>query len=162
MNGKRLVVIVWIGLLALASVNTTFAAAPPTLPDEVVKAITAGLLDEYHAYNTYQAIIDEFGKVRPFVNIQKAEAQHIAALKAIFTQYGAAIPAQPNVEPLALPSVAEACQAGAAAEIANYALYDGLLEAVKDYPDILRVMTVLRNASEFNHLPAFEHCAARG
>jgi hypothetical protein len=161
MNGKRLVVIVWIGLLALASVNSAFAAAP-TLPDEVVKAITAGLLDEYHAYNTYQAIIDEFGKVRPFVNIQKAEAQHIAALKAIFTQYGVAIPAQPNVEPLALTSVAEACQAGAAAEIANYALYDGLLETVKDYPDILRVMTTLRNASEFNHLPAFERCAARG
>jgi hypothetical protein len=40
--------------------------------------------------------------------------------------------------------------------------YDGLLETVKDYPDILRVMTALRNASAFNHLPAFERSAARG
>jgi hypothetical protein len=161
MNAKRLVVIVWIALLGLALVNTAFAAEPPTLPDEVVKAITAGLIDEYHAYNTYQAIIDEFGRVWPFVNIQKAEAQHISALKAIFTQYGLAIPEQPNVEPLTFTSVAEACKAGAAAEIANYALYDGMLAAVKDYPDILRVMTTLRNASEYNHLPAFERCAAR-
>lgn len=161
MNAKRLVVIVWIALLALALVNTASAAESPTLPDAVVKAITAGLMDEYHAYNTYQAIIDEFGKVRPFLNIQKAEAQHIAALKAVFAQYGVAIPAQPRVELLTFTSVVEACQAGAAAEIANYALYDGMLAAVKDYPDITRVITALRNASEYNHLSAFERCATR-
>jgi hypothetical protein len=162
MNGKRLIIVVWIGLLALTFGNTAFAAGPATLPDEVVEALTVALMDEYHAYNTYQAVIDVFGNVRPFVNIQKAEAQHISALKTLFTQYGLAIPEQPDVEPLTFTSVAEACQAGAAAEVANYALYDGLFATVKNYPDILSVMTALRNASAYNHLPAFERCAARG
>ena len=31
---------------------------------------------------------------------------------------------------------------------------------VQDYPDMVQVFTSLRDASEFQHLPAFENCAA--
>ncbi len=130
------------------------------LPDEVVEALLAGLNDEYHAYAVYQAVIDQFGPVTPFVQIQSAEANHIAALQNIFTRYGLDIPEpQPLTDDLSFDSVADACALGAEAEIANFELYDQWIDAVSDYPDMVQVFTALRNASEYNHLPAFQSCA---
>ncbi|MCB9436098.1 MAG: hypothetical protein H6673_03785 [Anaerolineales bacterium] len=132
------------------------------LTDEAIEALEAGLQDEYHAYATYGAIIDQFGAVAPFTTIQYSESQHIQALVRIFERYGLDVP---EAEPMTVPTfdtLADACAAGAAAEIANFDLYDEWLETVSDYPDLVRVFTALRNASEFNHLPAFEACAALG
>jgi hypothetical protein len=130
------------------------------LPEDVIAAITAGLMDEHNAYNVYQAVIDQFGTIRPFTNIQRAEAQHIAALEVIFDRYGVEVPAVPALDTVpTFTSLTDACQAAADAEIANFALYDEWLETVSDYPDITQVFTALRNASEFNHLPVFENCA---
>lgn len=130
------------------------------LTEEAIAALTAGLQDEYHAYAVYQAIIDQFGPVMPFVSIQRAEANHAAALEAAFTRYGLDVPAaQPLEEVPVFASLADACAAGAAAEIANFTLYDQWIDAVQDYPDLAQVFTALRDASEFNHLPAFEACA---
>ena len=130
------------------------------LPEDVIAALEAGLQDEHNAYNTYTVIMDEFGEVRPFVNIREAEAQHIEALEFLFNRYDVPIP-----EPAALETtpefdtLADACQAGADAEVANFGLYDEWLETVSDYPDMVQVFTALRDASEFNHLPAFERCS---
>jgi hypothetical protein len=130
------------------------------LPDDVVDAITAGLLDEYNAYNIYQAVIDQFGAVRPFTSIQRAEAQHSASLEFIFERYGIPLPEAVELDPVPqFDSLADACAAGAAAEIANFSLYDEWLDTVQDYPDITQVFTSLRDASEYMHLPAFERCA---
>lgn len=130
------------------------------LPADVIEALTAGLTDEHHAYDTYQAVIDQFGAVRPFTTIQRAEANHIAALERLFERHSLAVP---EIAPLAdiptFASLADACSAGAAAEVANFGLYDQWLATVQDYPDMVRVFTALRNASEFQHLPAFESCA---
>ncbi len=136
------------------------AASDLPLTDEVIAALTAGLQDEYNAYNTYQAVIDQFGAVRPFTNIQAAEAQHIASLEFLFDRYGLTLP---ESAPLAtvpqFTSLADACQTGADAEVANFGLYDQMIAAAENYPDISWVFTSLRNASEFQHLPAFERCA---
>ena len=136
------------------------AAAEGALSDTAVAALVAGIQDEYHAYAVYQAVIDQFGPVAPFTRIQAAEAQHIAALEVLFNRYGIPVP---NPEPLEdLPqfgSIADACALGAQAEIANFELYDGWIAQSRDYPDLVEVFTALRNASEFNHLPAFEQCA---
>ena len=135
-------------------------AVPGDLPTDVVAALSAGIQDEYHAYATYQAVIDQFGAVRPFTNIQNAESHHIDALSFIIERYGLAVP-----EPLPLADVpqfdtlADACAAGAAAEVANFELYDQWIDTVQDYPDIVQVFQMLRDASEFQHLPAFENCA---
>jgi hypothetical protein len=132
------------------------------VPDAVVDAMAAGLQDERNAYAIYEAVLEQFGNVRPFTNIQRAEAQHIAAWEFLFDRYELALPA---AEPLAatpeFATVAEACQAAADAEIANFGLYDEMLTTFKDYPDMVQVVTALRDASEFRHLPAFERCAAR-
>lgn len=135
-------------------------AAPGELPADVVAALTAGITDEYHAYAIYQAVIDQFGAVRPFTNIQRAELSHSDALAFLFERYGLDVP-QPDALDVVpqFASVQEACAAAAAAEIANFDLYDTWIATVQDYPDIVHVFTALRDASEFQHLPAFEVCA---
>ncbi|MCB9452360.1 MAG: hypothetical protein H6672_13050 [Anaerolineaceae bacterium] len=130
------------------------------LTDEVIAAMYAGILDEYHAFAVYQAIIDQFGSVSPFVNIQASEASHIATWESMFERYGLTVPEVPTLDVVPqFTSLSEACATAAAAEIANFGLYDAAMETFQDYPDLLQVVTTLRNASEFNHLPAFETCA---
>lgn len=141
-----------------------YSQLPPAtegkLSAEVIDAMTDGWLDEYHAYMTYQTVIDQFGAVSPFVNIQRSEAQHMAAWEFIFDRYSLELPT--DIEPIAtiqFSSLSEACQIAADAEIANFSLYNDMLETLQDYPDMIQVVTVLRNASEVNHLPAFQNCA---
>lgn len=132
-----------------------------TLPASVQSALQRALEDEYAAQATYEAVIGEYGMVRPFSMIIGAEEQHIATLKVLFDKYGMAIPANPYTGTIAAPaSLTAACETGVAAEIANASLYeDELLPAVEDYPDITQVFTSLMNASQDKHLPAFERCA---
>jgi hypothetical protein len=104
-------------------------------------------------------VIADFGAVRPFTSIQKAEENHIAALVTLFDRYGLEVPV--NEWPGSIPSfdtLAEACEAGVQAEIDNAALYDQLFDMV-DNPDIVQVLTSLQQASQTKHLPAFERCA---
>ncbi len=131
-----------------------------SLPDNIQKALSTAINDEYKAEATYQKIVDTFGEIRPFIMIKRAESQHINSLKAIYEKYGISIPENNLASSVpTFTSIAEACQAGVDAEIANVAIYDNLFDTVKDYDDITNVFTVLRDASQNNHLPAFQKCA---
>lgn len=135
---------------------------PGDVPAQVVQAMSEGWLDEVHAYQTYESIMLQFGRVAPFVNIQAAEAQHRAALEAMFARYNLPLPTPSEaVQASEFASFADACAAAVEAEIANGALYDQWLAAVQDYPDLTQVFTSLRDASLNHHLPAFERCAGR-
>lgn len=135
------------------------AAVPGEVPADVIDALNAGLQDEYNAYAVYQAAIDQFGSVRPFVNIQRAEANHIASLEFLFERYNLTIPEPVSAAAPEFATVAEACAAGVEAESANFELYDQWLATVQNYPDMVQIFTNLRDASEFQHLPALELCA---
>jgi hypothetical protein len=135
-------------------------AVPGEVPADVIDALYAVLADEHNAYNTYQAVIDQFGALRPFTNIQQAEAQHIETLEFLFERYNLSLPEiAPLAEVPSFASAADACSVGAAAEIANFGLYDSWIATVQNYPDMVQVFTALRDASEFQHLVAFERCA---
>lgn len=130
------------------------------LPENVQKALSTAINDEYKAEATYQKVIDTFGEIRPFIMIKRAENQHINSLEAIYEKYGIPIPKNNLADSVPIfASIAEACQAGVDAEIDNVAIYDNLFDIVKDYDDITSVFTILRNASQNNHLPAFQKCA---
>ncbi len=138
------------------------AAVDGALSDDLVAAMTSGLLDEVNANAVYDGIIAQFGTLRPFVNIEAAESQHIAAWTFLFDRYGVELPAvTPTVDVPEFATVAEACQFAIDAEVGNAALYDGLLATFVDYPDITQVVTSLRDASDQNHLAALENCLAR-
>jgi hypothetical protein len=139
--------------------NSLPPASVEALPQEIVDLMIAGWLDEQHAYAVYESIMAQFGEVAPFVNIQQAENQHAAAWEFLFDRYGIPVPYLPASDMPTFASVEQACAQGAEAEIANFALYDEMLTAFEPYPDIYQVALALRNASEFNHLPAFQSCA---
>ncbi len=134
-------------------------ATPGELPADVIAALEAGIMDEYHAYATYAAVIEQFGAVRPFTNIINSERMHIDALAFLFERYGLDVPQAPVVDTPQFASVQDACAAAVAAEVANFGLYDQWLATVQAYPDLVQVFQALRDASEFQHLPAFEICA---
>jgi hypothetical protein len=138
------------------------AAVEGDVPDDVAAAMMAGLMDEYNAYALYQAVIDQFGEVAPFVNIQAAEAQHIAIHQLMFERYGLEIPEPTVLNPAPVfDNMQAACEMAVDAELANMSLYDDWLITVQNYPDLVQVFTALSNASQYNHLPAFERCANR-
>lgn len=125
-------------------------------------ALHEALEDEYCAWATYDQVISDFGEVRPFINIKEAEARHIKALCSLFDGYGITIPE--NTWPgqvTRYKSLQEACQAGVEAEIENGGMYTRLLKST-DRSDILNVFRNLQQASQQNHLPAFQRCVARG
>jgi len=136
-----------------------------SLPAEVQEVVLEALLGpegEYAAHATYAAIIDEYGRVNPFVNIMASEAKHIEALQRILDRYGIAYPENPYLGEVDAPgSLAEAAQAGVDAEIANVALYERQLATAADHPDILEVFLNLQTASQESHLPAFQRAVSR-
>jgi len=134
--------------------------ASTELSESEKEALLMALDDEYKAWAIYDQVIADFGAVRPFTQIQKAEESHIAALVRLFERYDLEVPE--NEWPGNVPtfeSVADACAAGVQAEVDNGAVYDELFSMV-DNPDIVRVFTSLQRASLTKHLPAFERCAS--
>jgi rubrerythrin len=135
---------------------------PQTVADQRhYQALCAALDDEFKAIATYQAILDAFGAVRPFVNIIDAERRHAAALQRQFVRLGWSAPADRWQGQVHAPaSVVDACAQAVTAEIENASLYDVLLEDVQGDPKTVQVFTRLRDASQLRHLPAFQRCAS--
>lgn len=126
------------------------------------KALEEALDDEYRAEATYQAIIDKFGAVRPFINIIEAERRHAGMVKRQYARLGIEAPENPYLGEIEAPeSLLDACKNGVEAEIENIALYDRLLPKVSD-PQVRETLGRLQAASRDNHLPAFQRCVDRG
>ena len=126
------------------------------------KALNEALTDEYKARAIYGKVIEAFGAVRPFVNIVEAEQNHIDDLLPLFGRYGIPVPRDDWAQKVQAPaSLLEACEAGVKAEVENAAMYDRLLNAAAEYPDVCATFRRLRAASQNRHLPAFQRCVAR-
>ncbi|MFD2639503.1 ferritin-like domain-containing protein [Piscibacillus salipiscarius] len=124
------------------------------------KMLTYALEDEYLAQSRYQVVLQEFGAVRPFTQIQQAEVRHINALLPLFNRYQIPIPEDDSLQYITVPiSLEEAFNEGVEGEIDNISMYNRFLNL--DLPnDVRRVFTQLRNAS-LNHLEAFRRGAMR-
>jgi hypothetical protein len=125
-------------------------------------ALIEAIQDEYKARALYQKVMDKFGEIRPFSNIIKAEEQHITWLKPLFEKYDVDIPEDEWYKKVPeFATVQEACEAGVKAEIENAGMYDEFFSFVKEQ-DIIDTFTLLRDASQEKHLPAFRRCANTG
>lgn len=132
------------------------------MSETLTEVLTEAIEDEYKARATYRRVLEEFGDVRPFSNIIEAEQRHIDALLVLFTEYGLRVPEDNWPDRVETPAtLLAACQAGVAAEIDNAAMYDRLLAASGDFPDVQSVLRNLQRASQKNHLPAFQRCVER-
>jgi len=129
--------------------------------EQALNQALAGPDGEYAALAEYTAIVQKFGQVQPYATILQAEERHIAALKRHFEIRGLAIPENPFLGTVQAPdTLKQAADAGIIAEERNVAIYDQLLEQVKDQPDLVRVFTHLQYASKEHHLVAFTAAAA--
>lgn len=141
---------------AEADFGAAGAAANPTT--EIEKMLKYTLEDEYLAKAEYETIIAEYGSIRPFANIVKAEETHIAALEPLFEAYKLDLPAvDPSVYTVLPATLEESYKAGVEAEVNNIAMYEEFLKL--DLPDDIEfVFENLMKASE-SHLAAFERAA---
>lgn len=139
--------------------NTTITTAAAPLSAAVLQAMESTLQDEYHAEAIYRGVMEDFGAIWPFANIVHAEVQHAASIVQLFDKRGLESPANGwgthNVP--RFDSVGAACAAAAQAELDNVALYDAPLALDLPY-DVRNVFQHNRDASLYNHLPAFQSC----
>jgi len=133
-------------------------AALTPLSAQEAEGLQDAILEEYGALNLYQSVIAQFGNVYPFSQIAASEQQHTDALVRQAEKYGVSVPANPGLaQAPTFATLADACKAGVAAEIADAELYD-TLKAFTTHADLLRVYDNLQAASLNNHLPAFQTC----
>lgn len=136
-------------------------------PDEGTDAYLAwfalmGPDGEYAAAALYQAVIDEYGPVEPYVSIKEGEERHIDALTRQLERRGFDVPENPYLSVASAPAdLQSAAEAWAEGEIANVEMYDDLI-AQTDDESLLRVLENLRRASLESHLPLFELAAENG
>ncbi len=125
--------------------------------------LTEAIDDEYKAQAIYRLVLQQFGDIAPFTNIVEAEGRHIEALLTLFRKYDITVPVDEWSTKAVVPgSILDACETGVSAEIENAAMYDKLLSAAAEYPDVQSVLKNLQRASQENHLPAFQRCVDRG
>lgn len=154
---------------ALAAITEKAAAVAEELPSSSLTGDAAlawealmGTDGEYAAAAAYQAVIDKFGAVEPYVSILAAENKHISALIRQLEGMGVSVPANPYLGELPAPTnLTDAAKAWAVGEIANVEMYDELL-AKAQASNITRVLGNLRRASLESHLPLFELAAENG
>lgn len=132
------------------------------LSKQEIDGLLLALNDEYHAAAAYDRVNADLGDPMPFVRIVEAERRHAGLLIGLLRRYGVEVPDNPWLDrAIGYSSVADACKAGVEGEIANRELYERLFATTRR-PDILDVYRRLQRASEENHLPAFQRCAAGG
>lgn len=154
------ILVVLLGLLLMANIATAapnygakgaVQVAQPTVQEMLHFAIQ----DEYLARARYTAVLDVFGKIRPFSNIVQAEEQHIAYLRPLFNDRGWDVPADESGPYMIAPrSFAEALRIGEQAELDNIAMYEHFLRQA-DLPEDLQVVFGRLLASSQRHLAAF-------
>ncbi len=122
-----------------------------SLEDMLIYAIQ----DEYMAKAEYEAIIETFGEVNPFVRILQAEQTHIDLLLPLFETYGIEVPENQALDYVVIPeSITSALATGVEAEEANIAMYELFLSQDNLPDDVRAAFESLKSASE-NHLQAF-------
>lgn len=139
------------------TVNHDFGAKSALEQDELTieQMLGYAIQDEYLARQEYELIVGEYGQLKPFTNIIRAEETHIQMLKDIYKKYGYEMPIDNAIDYAVLPnSLEEAFDIGVQAEIDNIAMYEKFLE--NELPDDIEVVFIeLRDGSK-NHLAAFE------
>lgn len=123
-----------------------------------VEGLQAAIVEEYMAYNTYAAIIDEYGQVAPFSRIVNAEQKHASALIRLADYYSVEVPEnEGKTFDFTYTTLAEACQVGVEIETLDAADLQKLISETEN-PNLIKVYTNLMKASLEKHLVAFEAC----
>jgi len=138
--------------VALGQGKTGAAGAREAMAPTLAQMLTFALEDEGAARAEYLVVLKKWPAAKPFSNILRAEENHIRWLLSLFQTHQVKVPAQ-TISTTADPTDwSHARTVGAAAEVANIAMYESFLR--QDVPDDVRtVFQELKKGSE-NHLRA--------
>ncbi len=165
---KKLITASFLGITVLSSSVVALAsdelwgAAAAAADSELTLAdmLTYSLQDEYLAHDEYELILEEFGQVRPFSNIVKAEEKHISHLLPLFDRYDVTLPSDDTTGRIHVPdTLAETYPIGVEAEILNIAMYERFLK--EELPDDVKAAFERLLAGSENHLVAFQRAVDR-
>jgi hypothetical protein len=174
------VAVLVLGLVAGCSASTDSTSAEPVASEPVASSPVEGAPEpgtadaaawealmgedgEYMAAAMYDAVIDKFGPVEPYVSILSAEERHAARLAGYLRSAGVEVPANPYLGAVPAPdNLVSAAQAWAEGEKLNIAMYDELTTQAADDAQLTMIFSHLRAASQDAHLPMFEAAAANG
>lgn len=130
----------------------------PATTSGLATSLDTAYAAETGALATYQNVVKQLGNVLPFPNIITAEQQHVATVKALLTAHGLAVPgAAPGQSSPA--TLTAACSLGVSTEQNMISMYEQAAPQVTAYADVVRAFDNLKQASQVNHLPAFQACA---
>jgi hypothetical protein len=124
---------------------------------DVKSALDAAYSHEFTMSMRYSSVLTQFGEVRPFSNLFRAEERHMAILSQQYQRLGFALPSVPRVALRGFRSVLEACVVSLDNEYESVALYDRLLADTTD-PVLNDAFSYLRSASADRHIPALRRC----
>ncbi len=151
------------GACCLNGPQSLWNTAAPTQPLSTAErnALEVALQDEYKSRATYSRVLADFGTVRPFSNIVRAEGRHVAMLTQLYTRYGVPVPADTWATRVpAFDTLLAAAEASVQGEMDNGSLYDKLLADVTN-PEVRAVFAALQYATMEHHLPAFQRFVDR-
>lgn len=165
MNSRKAPIVVVLNMLiagcffvlpAMAESGFGAAGAEADSSRTLEEMLNYAIEDEFAARAEYEMIIAEYGEIRPFTNIIRAEESHIAQLIPLFHQFGFEVPEDASGSFVVVPeSLKNAFEIGIEAEIVNIAMYESFLEG--DLPDDVRDVFEYLKAGSENHQRAFEN-----
>ncbi len=139
-----------IGLLFAGTTQVSFATELSAT--QLQSLLQEAVDEEYLAKNTYQAILDAHGDIRPFNRIIRSEQMHIDAVKKVAENHGFEL-TEPKSTVVAPKSIEESYARGLEIEKADVTELRELLK--KNLPeDVKTTLNYLLKGSE-NHLRAF-------
>lgn len=140
--------------LALALVLVLAMVSPISLAGTYEETVQAMYEEEYLAQSTYEKVVEQFGKIRPFVNIINAEKNHVKAVERLADTKGITL-ADKMVEVEEFVSLDDAYKAAIAIEKEDIEMLEAILkdDTLDEY-----TKTVYGNLlkGSKNHLEAFE------
>ena len=160
---KLIILIVTLTLISTAALMAKDFGARGAFSAEnltLMQMLTYAIQDEYLARAEYEAIMQEYGPMKPFSNIIRSEERHISWLVPFFEQYGFKIPEDYASDHVILPeNIKTALEIGVQAELDNIAMYEVFLE--ENLPEDVRDVFERLMAASKNHLEAFRRGSGR-
>ena len=149
-----------------ARAQTTGTFDKPMLAPKARKALQTALnsvVGEYAGVALYAKIVQKFGKVQPYSRLLAEEVKQRSALQTLLRKYGVAYSDNPFLKKAKAPSTLKQA-AGYGIQLAegNVVLYDKLLPAVAEYPDITRLFEKMQVETRDLHLEWLRTAEANG
>ena len=153
-----------IGAFAFSAVACAGSGDALTPADRLPQAVSAILdslvVDEYRAAARYQQVMQAFGTVSPFKEMEPVQANRVETLMQIYRQYPAFPPPNAFEGPQYMEryaSVAGACEVAAAAELATADRYARAV-ALNPPTDVQRILRYNRASTLAFEVAAATRC----